>query len=541
MRVRTLLLLGALLALLPPTTAGAQGQDCELLPGAREANRKIIGGQEVVHISGPARFVCPGEVVLQADSAVGSPDRGEFELLGNVFYQDSVKTLTAAWARYDRPDARLLARENVVLTDRKSRSVIQGAELEYLPANEVRPESEAIVQGRPHAIFQQQEKARPEGDASGRSPVDSIPLPDGSASEPADSAAQPLEVDADLMRIFGDSRFLALGQVELTRGETRGYAREGEFDQAGNTMVLTGAARLVGEGYTLVGDRIEATLDGDRLDEVVSRRDAGLEAEDLDLKAPELRIFFQDGEVHRLVAIGDGERSDAAGRASPEPVPVLPVAAPREHGGAERAAPPVASQPVITSRDFRLAADSIDALAPGQQIEQVIAVGHASGIRTPDSLDVGLPESIAFDWLVGDTITGYFAREAAPDSAPAALAPDTVAKPMPEVVEAGAAPAPEPKPRAVLERLVAVGEGGGARSLYRIREKGRESEPPSANYIVANRIVLVMSEGEVKDVEADGPIEGIHLQPAGRAGQGTPPAGDTTGKEPTGEPSGGRK
>lgn len=481
-------LLGTLLALTLPTYLGAQGHDCELLPGAREASRTIRGGEEMLYISGPARFICPGEVILQADSAVGNAGRGEFELLGNVFYQDSVKVLTADWALYLRAEARLQARGDVVLTDRKSDSRIEGPELEYLQATESRPETETIVQGRPHAIFRQQRA--PAGSTSDSLAVGGVQgtVQGGAPSDaPADSAAQPLEVDADLMRIFGESRFVALGRVEMKRGETRGSAREGEFDQVANTMFLTGSARLEGEGYILSGDRIEATLEGDELHEVTAKRDATLEAEDLDLQAPELRIFFADGEVERLVALGGAAQNDTA------------------------AAP--AARPVVTSRDLRLTADSIDALAPGQKIERLIAVGAAYAVRAPDSLDIGLPEAIAYDWVVGDTITGYFAQMEGPAKEEAL---DRDGGLVPEPAPDSAAP----KPRATLERLVAVGEGGGARSLYRIREKVHEHEPPSANYLVANRIVLLLREGEVREVEADGPIEGMHLQPAGAATRG---------------------
>jgi hypothetical protein len=196
----------------------------------------------------------------------------------------------------------------------------------------------------------------------------------------------------------------------------------------------------------------------------------------------------------------------------------------RELAGQSDDAAEKPAQPVIISRDFQLSADSIDALAPAQQLEVVIAVGDAYGVRAPDSLDTGLPEAIARDWLAGDTITGYFAREEAP------AAHDTVSSDSvgPE----------EPKARTVLERLVAVGEEGRAWSLYRIREKGREAEPPSANYLVANRIVLVMRDGEVSDVEADGPIEGMHLQPEGAVKKNAPSNEDAQGTIPVENPPG---
>lgn len=525
MRKRLAFLLGTLLALSIPAQVRAQVQDCELLPGAREASRSFLTGEEINYISGPARFICPGEVVLQADSAVGRPERGEVELLGNVFYQDSVKTLTADWAHYLRGDARLFARGDVVLTDRKSNSRIEGPELEYLPANETRPEAEAIIQGRPHAIFHQQRKP-------GEESADSVARSVAPTEAPADSAAQPLEVDADIMRLLGESRFLALGQVEMKRGETRGYAREGEFDQAANLMLLTGAARLEGEGYVLSGERIEASLEGERLHEVLARDQAALQADDLDLQAPELRIFFNEDKVERLVAVGvraDGdlavaEDSSVVPEGGASPARATPVGATLTGVTSTRATPASpASRPVVTSRDLRLTADSIDALAPGQQIDRLIAVGSAYAIRAPDTLDVGLPEAIAHDWVVGDTITGYFVQEKAPPAEVKELGARD------EGIEVPLEPDEKPKQRATLERLVAVGEGGGARSLYRIREKGHEAEPPSANYLVANRIVLVLRDGEVREVEADGPIEGMHLQPEGAAARR---------KEGTSEPEG---
>lgn len=505
-------LLFVLLALGLSSPLRAQGRDCELLPGAREASRVITGGQEYLHISGPARFVCGADVILQADSAVGLPNHGEFELIGHVFYQDSAKTLTAEWARYLREEARLLARGKVVLTDRKSDSRITGPELEYLPANEHRAEAEAIFQGRPHAIFKQRPAAAPiTGDSAAQHGAPGV--------QAVDSATLPLEVDADLMRVYGESRFLALGSVELVRGETRGSAREGEFDHLGNTMVLTGSARLEGEGYVLNGDRIEAALEGDNLREVTARRDAELKSEDLDLQAPELHIFLGDGKVERLVAVGTAPGDTAA---------------------------PGSTRPVVTSRDLMLSADSIEALAPGQQLERLIAIGAAYAVRAADSLDAGLPEAIANDWLVGDTITGYFAAapvEAATVEAPTVEAPTVEAPKAKAAVEvpADSVPAePEAKPRAILERLIAVGEGGGARSLYRIREKGHEQEPPSANYLVANRIVLVLHEGEVTEVEADGPIEGMHLQPTGGRARDPGAAGTGAGGRPPQGTAGGQ-
>lgn len=490
MRWPALLLSFLLLSLGATAPAAAQSQECELLPGAKEAVRSVMGGVELIHISGPATFVCPGDVLLKADSAVGNREAGEIELIGSVFYQDSVKTLDAGWARYLREEARLFAREDVVLTDRQNHSVIKGDELEYLPANEEREEAEAIVLGRPRALFY-------DGDP---------------AALPPDSVAEPLEVDADIMRLYGYSRFVALGRVELTRGDTRGYSHEGEFDQEGELIILSGEARLEGESFKLSGDRIEATLEDEKLREVISRRDAILEGEEMDLRAAEVRIYFVEGEVDRLVAVGGGGGEEGA-------------------EGAESPPSDSIARPLMISREIQLVADSIDALLPGQQLEVLVAIGDAFAVRASDSLDHGLPETISNDWLVGDTITSYFvpAPEEETEASPDARS---------STADGSGKGSGKESQRVILDRLVAVGEGGRARALYRIREKGRETEPPGVNYLIANRIVLVMDEGEVKDVEADGPIEGIHLQPEGVAADAPQPEPAETVAAPVGSQGG---
>jgi len=476
MMVRIGLVLG-LLALVPLEGIAQEpreGQDCELLPGAREAVRRVVGGEEFIYVAGPARFVCPGDVVLEADSAVGNQVRGEVELIGGVFFQDSVKTLTAEWANYLRDEGRLIARDDVVLTDRESGSTIRGKELEHYPVTETRPESETIIRGRPHATLYR-----------------------GTRSErDDDEPVTPIEVDADLMQIFAETRFLAMGRVEILHDESKGYADRAEFSDEVEELTLIGNASLEGEGYDLSGERIRALIADEVIDEVIASGEAALIAEDLDLESHELRIFFQDGELNRLIAVGPRMTDADELPLDEEEEPTL--GAPEHH----------ADQPIVISTEFTLAADSIEIIAPGRELELVIAVGRASGVRAPDTLDLGLPDDLAQDWLVGDTILGYFKRElvrAEADDGRAISGADADALHM--------TASDDGEEKVVLDRLIAVGPGGAARSLYRIYEDEGARDRPSINYLIAERITLVMKGGEVGDVEADGPIEGIHLQP----------------------------
>jgi hypothetical protein len=496
-----LLLAGAAPALaqgVEKTPAPGGRGTCELLPGAREANRLVLGdGRAMVFISGPAEFVCPGGTTVKADSAVGVPDDGEFEFIGNVYYADTLKTLTTDWARYNRPDARLFARGNVVLTDKESGSVIRGPEMEYQRETPDRPEARAVVRGRPHATLYERPKSREAAVAStadtagaAADPVATLPdtLPVAvdtqsvavASPPPADGGvvrpASPMEVDADRMEILGNRLFHAEGRVEIVRDSTRAWGESADYDQEAGTLVLVGEARVEGTEFTLSADRIDGRLLDGELHEVFARRQAVLTGEDLRVDAPDLRVYFDAGEVNRLVAVMDSSAGD---------------------------------RPVAVSREFTLVADSIDAIAPGQELERIVAVGSAYGERVADSLAAGLPEAVSRDWLRGDTITGYFTREPLPEEKSA----------EPPAVEGDTA-----KTRSTLERLVAVGPEGRARSLYRIREEGDATGRPSVNYLVANRITLVMRGGEVQSVEAEGPIEGIHLQPESAPAEEQPPA-----------------
>ncbi|MBI4410070.1 MAG: hypothetical protein HY561_10210 [Gemmatimonadetes bacterium] len=518
MRWSVAALAAGLVAGLPASGLG-QRQSCDLLPGAKNLNRIATGdGRELIFISGPVRFACTGGVTLRSDSAVSISGSGELQFIGHVEYGDSLKTLTGAWLNYFGREGRLFARGDVVLTDRKTNSVIRGPELEYRRQDVAmgRPESITRVRGRPHAVLYPRNAA---------------------GAPPADTAARPFEVDSDSMEIHGQRYFRALGNAELRRGETHGSARMAEFDQTDERLVLTGGAQVHGEGFDLAGERITALLTGEQLREVTCEREAVLLAEELRLDAPQLRIFFKDGEMQRLVAVG--ATAPAPPVAGPGGPPVITPE--RRTRGSERVRSDSAAgaRPVALAKDFRLVADSIEALAPGQALEQVVAVGEALGERLPDSLGARLPAAVARDWIRGDTIYGYFvpadsaaagpvaedsARVAAGERRPAARspAPDGSAPPPgpPGESDVTSSVPPRPaadsgarRPRRELERIVAIGPEGRARSVYRLREEGDTASTPAVNYIIANRITLFLRAGEVLEMEAVGPIRGIHLQP----------------------------
>ncbi|MEJ2187151.1 MAG: hypothetical protein P8Z36_14650 [Gemmatimonadota bacterium] len=258
-----------------------------------------------------------------------------------------------------------------------------------------------------------------------------------------------------------------------------------------------------------------------------------------------------------LAAVGD--TANPAGLPAP---PTLPPGAPAARWGMDTTYAD-SIQAVATAKEFRLEADSIHAIAPEQQLDQVVAIGQAYGERLGDSLGVNLPPEAAHDWVRGDTIIGYFAADtvAAPaeqDSAgrdrSALRRRDALQRDSAAALPSDSAAQPDSVVQRTLERVVVVGGTQPARSLYRIRQQDtknvgagppEEAERPAAadtaardtvvvdsvaadsaaadsaaagpkpgiNYMTAHRITLHFKHGEVQRVEAEGPIEGLYLDP----------------------------
>lgn len=409
------------------------------------------GGTSILYVSGPVEIHCGAGTIVRADSAHSTGP--ELRLIRNVFYQDSTQIMTSDIATYFRDQGRLIARGNVVVRDRSGPSVVRGTELQYDKVMPGRPQASIVVRGRPRAYFY--ESGTP-------------PLPEGMVPSPGmrivggDTIPAGLQVDGDRLEIQGETRMLAHGRVQMIRENLRAFGDAADYDRGAGRLELTGSARLEGEGYELFGDRIVATMPDEQLERVQSEGNALLLGQDLQVRAPVIDIALAEGEVERMIAVSRAEGVFASAVAD----------------------------------DFSLVADSIQADAPGSLLERITAVGSAYGARAVDSAAADLPELIRTDWLRGDTIVGTFTRLEATPAAEGA------------VTETGAAAADTA--RTVLETLVA---SGNARSLYRMESTDEAATRPAVNYMVASRIALQFREGEVAHVDADGPVEGVHLEP----------------------------
>jgi lipopolysaccharide export system protein LptA len=519
----------ALLLVFAAAFVGAAEARAQGVPAGRECRLRVLPGGvtggtgSIVTLQDPFEVICSDGALVRASSGVVDQAARIATLTGDVYFEDQTRTLTSERAVYEINFGRLHATGNVVFSDVAEGTTLTGPELEYFRVMQGRPEALVNAPGRPHLTLRRNQQA------------------DGPAP---DSAAAPLEVDADHMTIVGEDNLTATGNVLIEDPDMRAVADEAEHRGAAETLELRGSAQIHSRDYSLEGNTIFARMPGNSLQEVEARGEARLLGKDLTVTAPELDLLFEADLLQRSVA-----RSDT----------VLARG----------------QRPVATSPTFRLEADSIDAALPGQQLRTVVAVGNArgetidttgtgagaaapggapgiampgaapgvAGVAAADSaipvagnalqrLEAGdsLPaeaaaELVGSDWIVGDTITGYFASvEAAGDTA---AAPDGVA----------AAPGSAPDTTVVLERLVAV---GAAKSLYHVApEEGAAADARDGiNFLSAAQIELTFADGQVEVANVAGLRRGMYLEPLAAATDtaGAPESGDTTQPDPGAEP-----
>lgn len=461
-------------AALSVPAADAQQRRCDLIDtGGNTRTEQIdIGGMTIINIHDPFLVRCTDGTELRADRGSLNQATRELQLWGNVFFQDPVRTLTAEAATYNSGIGRLHARENVVFRNLEEGSTIRGPDLEYFSATETRPQAQVNARQRPHLTLQPRE---------------------------ADEDAEPLEIDGDQVTIYGRDQLSAIGNVIIIRSDMRATAREAQYNGATGGLELRGGSTITSQDYDLAGEVIQARTDDGVLQHVHARTNASLAGEDLTVTAPDLQLFFENELLNSAVA--RAPRSDD---------PDAPVA-----------------RAIATSPTFRLEADSIEALIPGQRVERVTAIGTARG-ESIDTLGVqdapvvasadvdaaigrdtvqaaaddprdpaaepgagrrGLDPDrlIDRDWIRGDTIVGYFA------------AGDTAGAPGDTAT--------------VLERIVSR---GSALSLYRMEKQGAQPGDGrrGINFLAGDVIELSFAAGELELAEVDGLQKGIFLDPA---------------------------
>lgn len=469
---RVLPFLAALALLFGFRTEAAAQNVCDIVYQTGEWVSVGAEGQRVINASGPLLVRCANGEELRSDSAVIYEAINEVHLFRRVDYQDPTRSLTSDYATYNGNNGRLWATGSVVFTDKNRGSTLRGPNLEYYRAGQGRPDAQAIATERPHlTVVPRRREGGPQRD--------------------------PMEVDADRITTVGEKFVTAQGNVVIEGKEMDAWGQEAYYDADAERMELRRNARARGETYELTGDYIESELNEGALERVLSRGNARLVEERLRVTGPQLQLFFARDSLQRLVS-GKMPSVDST---------------------------QVQARSVALARGFRMEADSLEALTPGQKIRRVTAIGTAEGqawdtaqVAGPAPADTTATDSVGGlalgerDLIFADTIIGFFKEDTlAPGPSPMDSARADAADPSAPVARPDTARADSSE--AQLERMLAF---GSARSLYRMRPSREEADSAGRmgiNYVIADTIDLSFAEGEVDIATVRGLKKGVYLDP----------------------------
>lgn len=527
-----------------PGVLAAQQRQCRLEAVGGYTHSTRFDSLNYIHrASGGIDYRCSDGTRILADSAVVYELNELVQLFGRVRFEDPDTRLDADTARYFGNVSQLEAWSRVVVTDLQSEAVIEGDSLRYFQASAYRALDRVLVYGGdPHATFhpppvpvpppppppaadsavadsveadpttdaEADEDAAAEEDtlaeedaaAEGTEPLDSMQTgePEPADAAPVDSI-QPPPYDITARRFMIDGRrfFRAAGEVVVERDSLTAVGDSLDFDQDVGTMFIVGGARVEQQGFELTADAVEVKPTTGLNEEILARRNAELVGSEMVMKAPGIRMFLDDGDVNRLVAIAalpplEQAPLDTTGLSAGDAERARALAAAAAADSAAAQPEDSVPQPSAFADEFHLTADSIDVLSPARALELVTAVGsaraEAAEYDAPGATE--LPEIASRDWMEGDTILAHFA-----------------------MADSGAAGPPPGGSRSRLETLTAVGE---ARSLYRMTASDTtdtEADRRLALHLVEGKQIRVHMRGrEVVKMEVEGQTVGYHLEPS---------------------------
>jgi hypothetical protein len=317
-------------------SVGGQGRQIEVAPG-------------VVHqfLNGGVWASCQGQSTHMRSDSVAIPDPNRVDFIGHVWFEDSSVTLNSQTATYALRDDRLDAYGDVHLVNRKTGSDLTGPALTYWRAVPgVRDTAELLAVNRPTVRYR----------------------------APADSAGEAYVIVGQRVRLKGNDRAWAGGNVTIDRSDFAAQADSAELDLEAGRGAFIGHARVNGKGtdaYTLEGRHVAFRLTGRELTWVEARGNGDATSKDWRLTADTIAFDIADRKIVHGTAWGDSLRPDAR------------------------------------STLYTMRADSVALDTPGQELKEMRGYGAAIATAARDSLD-GQP-----DWVGGDSLVATFDTTAA--------------------------------------------------------------------------------------------------------------------------------
>ena len=490
------------LALLLVVTELAGQRTCDLTSSRRLESIQTNDGY-TTYISAP-RIECDDGTRIRADSSVYFEATSFYQLFGSVVFQEEGRELVADRAQYFERVGQLQAQGSVRLENLDDGSWVTGDDLVLLQEGDARVEDDVTVRG-----------GRPRANIVSNMASDSTDITPRFSQAPSTTQNPPeisetttsYEVDADLIHMVGDRLFQARGGVEVRQETLQSYGDSLEFKQDIGFLTLFDNARILsqdtvsGDTLDVRGDTITMNLPDNQIDEIEALGRAHLLGNDIEMRAPIIRLAFVEEELERVFAVR--RAVTPTGRSEEQVV-----------SSADQA------QPEAFAEEFHLTGDSIEAYLPEGGLERVFSAGTALGVSSArDSLNTPATEEfLRDDWISGDTIIATF-QSVSVDSGYAAGSADAGQPGLggAEVTESS---------ELQLELLIALGQGGQAKAYYRAAPDsvapGAPKPPPlDLHYVMGDEVRLLIRDGEVDRMEVVNPI-GAVLRPT--SPQGLPTA-----------------
>ncbi|MCG8468095.1 MAG: hypothetical protein MJB57_07765 [Gemmatimonadetes bacterium] len=231
------------------------------------------------YVSGRMLWTC-GTATMEADSAVKYDRLRRVDLIGNVSYQDSIRTLRSRLLTYFEIDDLVVADDDVVLVRLVDGSRLTGPHVEFLRAV-TGVDEQTTATGRPHMTFY------PE-------------------SEDDAESQEPFEIDADRAHFAGEDEARFHGDVVLERSDIRAEADSAYLTRHDGVGVMWGDPWFEAEEVRLEGDTIRFRSEDEELREVHAEGSGFASGEQFEIRSELIDIALEAEEIEEVWSHGEG-------------------------------------------------------------------------------------------------------------------------------------------------------------------------------------------------------------------------------------------
>lgn len=242
--------------LIPAALPAQKGKRCliELVRVGHELRHvEQFGGNTTEYMGGGVRFRCQGQNVQMGSDSLQIVNENIYIWIGHASYRDSSLSVTADSLTYlkhapdPKQDESILARVNVVVTDRKSGSTLKGPSVDFLRGVKGVRDSDDVQ-------------------ASGRPVVRYLPTTTGKGAK----TPKPWSITADHLRGFGQSRLWGGGTVVVDRDSLLVNSDSIDVEEgkhrSTNFIGKPATLRRIGtDSFRILGNQIRLGFVGDSL------------------------------------------------------------------------------------------------------------------------------------------------------------------------------------------------------------------------------------------------------------------------------------